>query len=121
MSSLIRFKFKNAKDGDAIYFEGSAMTVEALHAAILQKKGLEGGPGLIITDASTGEEFAKDAQVPKNSSVVVRMRPPAASRIILPPKSSAAPAASAGVVYASSLSLCVAQTLEAPSLRSHHG
>lgn len=55
MSSLIRFKFKNAKDGDAIYFEGSAMTVEALHAAILQKKGLEGGPGLIITDASTGE------------------------------------------------------------------
>lgn len=65
-------------------------------------------------------EFAKDAQVPKNSSVVVRMRPPAASRIILPPKPSAAPAV-AGVVDSSSLALCVALIMKAPSLSLYVG
>ena len=55
MASQIRFKFKNAKDSDVIYFEGVALPLEALKAAIVDKKSLaESGVDLIVADAATG-------------------------------------------------------------------
>jgi hypothetical protein len=56
MSSVIKYKFKNAKDSDVILFEGISLPLDALKRAIVDKKGLhESGADLIITDASTNE------------------------------------------------------------------
>ena len=55
MASQIRFKFKNAKDSDVVFFEGVALPLEALKAAIVDKKGLaESGVDLIVADAASG-------------------------------------------------------------------
>lgn len=54
--SLIRFKFKNSKDSDAVYFDGPSLTFEGLEKAILDKKRLlDVGVGLIIADAQTNQ------------------------------------------------------------------
>jgi len=53
-SSQIRFKFKNAKDSDVVYFEGVALPLEALKASIIDKKALSAsGVDLIVADASS--------------------------------------------------------------------
>lgn len=54
-SSQIRFKFKNAKDSDVVYFEGVALPLDALKAAIVDKKGLTAsGVDLVVADAASG-------------------------------------------------------------------
>ena len=54
-SSQIRFKFKNAKDHDVVYFEGVALPLDSLKLAIIDKKGLTAsGVDLVVADAATG-------------------------------------------------------------------
>ena len=54
MASQIRFKFKNAKESDAVLFGGAALPLDALKRAIVEKKGLlSSGVDLIVTDAQT--------------------------------------------------------------------
>lgn len=55
MSSVIRFKFRNAKEGDSILFEGAALSVDHLKKAIIDKKKLASGCDLVVTDALSGE------------------------------------------------------------------
>lgn len=55
MSSQIRFKFKNAKEGDVVLFEGIALPLGSLKAAIVDKKALTAsGVDLVVADAGTG-------------------------------------------------------------------
>jgi hypothetical protein len=64
MSSLIRFKFRNAKESDAVYFEGAELRYESLETAILEKKGLgDVGVGLVISDAQTNQGAFPDSLV----------------------------------------------------------
>jgi len=84
MASQIRFKFKNAKDSDVIYFEGVALPLEALKAAIVDKKSLaESGVDLIVADAATGA-CARCCRAP----CAARARVPRARFLTQPPLSS---------------------------------
>jgi hypothetical protein len=39
-ASLIRFKFKNARDSEVVYFDGVALPIQTLKTAIIAQKGL---------------------------------------------------------------------------------
>lgn len=57
MSSFVRFRFKSAREFEALPFDGDSVKVADLKVAIVQRKKLNSGEGfdLEISDVSTGE------------------------------------------------------------------
>lgn len=56
MSSQIHFKFKNARDGDVVLFDGAELPLDALKRAIVEKKDLAAsGVDLVVTNAQSGQ------------------------------------------------------------------
>ena len=64
MSSQIHFKFKNARDGDVVLFEGAELPLDALKRAIVEKKGLAAsGVDLVVVNAQSGQGASRAAAV----------------------------------------------------------
>lgn len=70
--------FRSRKDFDFIIFDGYSLSVFDLKREIILNKKLGKGPefDIALDDAQTGEEYADDNfQIPKNTSVIVRLLP----------------------------------------------
>eukprot|EP00611_Tribonema_gayanum_P007601 TRINITY_DN169_c0_g1_i2.p1 TRINITY_DN169_c0_g1~~TRINITY_DN169_c0_g1_i2.p1 ORF type:complete len:171 (+),score=27.43 TRINITY_DN169_c0_g1_i2:225-737(+) len=82
MASTVHYKFKSAKDFDAVAFSGMVISLFDLKRAIVEQKNLHKGMDfdLAIVNDQTKEEYTDDTQaIPKNTSVVVK-RVPAKSK-----------------------------------------
>ncbi|XP_060177067.1 E3 ubiquitin ligase PQT3-like isoform X2 [Lycium barbarum] len=74
----VYFKFKSAKDYDAIPIDGHFITVGNLKEKIFESKHLGRGTDfdLVVTNAQTNEEYLdEDTLIPKNTSVLIRRVP----------------------------------------------
>lgn len=77
MTSVVHFKFKSALAYDSVVFDGAYITARELKVLIADKKGLgrDASYELSLVDPHSGEEFHNNAQLPRNSSVIVSRRP----------------------------------------------
>jgi len=76
--SAIHFKFSSSNQYQTITFDGMYMSLFELKKAIMEKLKLKSTEaGLNLTNAQTLKEYKEDtAQIPKNSSILVRRVPP---------------------------------------------
>lgn len=78
MSSLVRYRFKNAVAEDSVAFDGAVIQIGDVKRLIAVKRGLgaDGAAELTLFDPASGEEHADDAKViPRNSLVLVKRAP----------------------------------------------
>lgn len=78
MSSLVRYRFKNAVAEDSVAFDGAVIQIGDVKRLIAVKRGLgaDGAAELTLYDPASGEEHSDDAKVlPRNSLVLVKRAP----------------------------------------------
>ena len=78
MSSIIRYKFVNSREGEGsvVVFDGASLSMDLLKRAIVsQEKLTASGMDLVVTDTS-GVVFAPSDAVLKNTSVLVKQKAP---------------------------------------------
>ena len=78
MSSLVRYRFKNAVAEDSVAFDGAVIQIGDVKRLIAVKRGLgaDGAAELTLFDPASGEEHTDDAKViPRNSLVLVKRAP----------------------------------------------
>mmetsp|Transcript_34593 Transcript_34593/g.44413 ORF Transcript_34593/g.44413 Transcript_34593/m.44413 type:complete len:192 (+) Transcript_34593:51-626(+) len=78
MTSTIKFKFKSAKDFDAVSFSGMGVRLFDLKRLIVEKRQMKKGLDfdLQLTNSTNGEVYRDEDQlISKNTSVVVKRVP----------------------------------------------
>jgi hypothetical protein len=85
MGSQIKFQFLRERDSQVVLFEGSALGLESLKRAIVEKKGMKGGADLIITDVAGNGASRTRTPPPRRAprSPPDAPRPPPASQSTL--------------------------------------
>ena len=81
MTSVVHYRFKNSTEPfSSLVFEGQSLSVSALKQLVIAAKHLHKQSAhdfdLVVADAQTGEEYARDDErVAKNAQVLVRRVP----------------------------------------------
>lgn len=94
MTSVIRFRFKNALQQDSVSFDGSVIQVGDVKRLIAVKRGLgpEGAQELTLYDSATSEELVDESKLLPRATLVLVKRAPVTK---FKPLSAAPPAAPA--------------------------
>lgn len=74
----VHYKFKNTINYDAVKFDGVYISANDLKSMIVQQKKL-GHSELQVVNEDTGQVYADDQQIPKNTNVIVSRLPAATS------------------------------------------
>lgn len=80
MFNTIFYKFKSERDFDTIHFDGSSISAKDLRRNIAQKRHLYDNNrfnnfDIVVVDTNTGLEFSDDAQIQRNTFILVKRQP----------------------------------------------